>query len=137
MRGEKRIVRPAERDPGNARLRLQLRKEDEFALVGFARLKHILQKQGADRGVRGSSLSGDGVELLCDRRDDLLVDGGGKRLAVRLGRPHHSSWTPTAVTMIEASTRPEIASRTPIRILSNLPAAIDMAAYGRPIVYFA
>jgi hypothetical protein len=50
---------------------------------------------------------------------------------------NHSTLAPTAVTTIEASTRPEIASRTPIRIVSNLSAAIDIAANGRSIVYFA
>src|SRR5579862_1782233 len=34
--GEKRVVRPAEGDPGDGRMRLQLRQEDEFTLVGFA-----------------------------------------------------------------------------------------------------
>ena len=42
--GEKRIVRPAERHPRDARLRLQLRQKDELALVGFARLQHVLNK---------------------------------------------------------------------------------------------
>ena len=44
MRGEKRPVRPAERDPGNARLRLQLREKDELALVRLARLQDVLNK---------------------------------------------------------------------------------------------
>ena len=63
VRGEKRPVRPAERHPGNARLRLQLRKKDELALVGLARFQDILNKQRADRGMRGAGLRGDGIEL--------------------------------------------------------------------------
>ena len=85
--GEERIVRPAERDPRNRRLRLQLGQEDEFALVRFAGFKNVLQKQGADRGMRGSRLGGDGGELRGDRRYDLRVDGGGKHPAGCLGRP--------------------------------------------------
>ena len=87
VRGEKRVVRPAERHPGNARLRLQLREKDELTLVGLARLQHILHKQGPDRGVCGASLGGDGVDLFLHRRDDLLVDGGSQRVTVRFRGP--------------------------------------------------
>ena len=87
VRGEKRVVRPAKRDPGNAWLRLQLREKDELTLVGLARLQHILHKQGPDRGVCGASLGGDGVDLFLHRRDDLLVDGGSQRVTVRFRGP--------------------------------------------------
>src|SRR6266849_3645928 len=51
--GEKRAVGPAERDPRDTRLGLQLRQEYEFALVSLTGLEDILQKQRAYRGVRG------------------------------------------------------------------------------------
>ena len=44
MRCKKRSVRPAERHPRYALLRLQLREKDELAFVCFARLKDILKK---------------------------------------------------------------------------------------------
>ena len=44
VRGEKRTVRPAECGPGNARLRLQLRKKNKLSFVGFAGVQHMLDK---------------------------------------------------------------------------------------------
>ena len=87
VRGEEVAVRPAERHPGDARLRLQLREKDEFALVGLARAEDVLHEQGAYRGMRRARLGGDGLEFLPHRGDDLLVDRRRKRLAVGFGGP--------------------------------------------------
>ena len=86
VRGEERAVGPAERDPGDRRLRLQLRQEDEFALVGLAGVEHVLQEQGADGGVGGAGLIDDGGDLLANRGHDLLVDGASELPAGRLRR---------------------------------------------------
>ncbi len=87
VRGKERAVRPAERHPGDVRLRLQLGQEDEFALVRLAGLQHVLQEQGANGGVRGARFGGDDGDLLFNRRDDLAVDGVGQRVAVGFGGP--------------------------------------------------
>ncbi len=44
VRGEEGAIGPTEGDPGNRRLRLQLRQEHELALVGLAGVEHVLQK---------------------------------------------------------------------------------------------
>ena len=49
--GKEGVVRPSEGNPRDRRLRLQLRQEDELALVGLAGIEHVLEEQGADRGV--------------------------------------------------------------------------------------
>ena len=87
MRGKKRAVRPAECHPRDARLCLQLRQEDELALIRLACLKNILNKQRADRSMRGARLGGDRVEFLFDRGNDLLVDRRCKCVAVRFRCP--------------------------------------------------
>ncbi len=79
--GEERAVRPAERDPGNGRLRLQLRQEHELPLAGVACVQHFFGQQRAHRGHRGPRLGRDRLQLVADRGDDLVVDGIGKGLA--------------------------------------------------------
>jgi hypothetical protein len=84
--GEKGAIGPAEGDPGNGRMRLQLRQEDEFALVGLAGVEHILQEQRADGGMRGAGFVDNRRDFLADGRHDLLVDGAGELPADRFGR---------------------------------------------------
>ena len=87
MRRKEITVRPAERDPGYALLRLQLREKNELALIRFASLEDILKKQRADGSVRRARFRGDGGEFLLHRRNDLRVDRRSERVAVCLRCP--------------------------------------------------
>ena len=84
--GEERAVGPAEGDPGDRRLRLQLRQEDELALVGLAGVEHVLQEQRSDGGVGGARFVDDRRHFLANGGDDLLVDGAGELPADRFRR---------------------------------------------------
>jgi hypothetical protein len=59
-------------------VRLQLRQEYEFALVGFAGVEHVLQEEGTNGGMSCGSFSDDRRHLLADGGHDLLVDGAGE-----------------------------------------------------------
>ena len=87
MRGKKCPVRPAERNPRDILLRLQLREKNELALVRLAGLEDVLNEQRADCGMRRARFGDDGSEFLCDRRHDLPVDGVRQRAAVGFRRP--------------------------------------------------
>jgi len=87
VRGEKRAIRPAEGNPGDCRVRLQLRQEHELALVRFAGVEHVLQEQGANGGVSCARFADDRRHLLADGGHDLLVDGAGELPAGGFRRP--------------------------------------------------
>ena len=87
VRGEKRAVGPAEGDPGDRRMRLQLRQEYELALVRFAGVEHVLQEQGANGGMSRARFADDRRHLLADGGHDLLVDGAGELPAGGFRRP--------------------------------------------------
>ncbi len=71
----------------NALLRLQLRQEDEFALVGFAAVEDVLIEERADGAVRGAGLRRDLLKLLLHRADDLAIDRLHQRAAGRFRGP--------------------------------------------------
>ena len=52
--GKERAVRPTKGRPGYCRLRLQLRQKDELALVRFAGVEHVLQKERSNGSVGGA-----------------------------------------------------------------------------------
>ena len=84
--GKERSVRPGECDPGNGRLRQQLRLEHHFALPGVARLEHFFRQQRAHRQHRRSRFGGDRLQFIADGGHDLVVDGIGQGLADLLRR---------------------------------------------------
>jgi hypothetical protein len=56
--GEERTIRPAGGAPGYVGLRLQLRQEDELALVCLTGVEHVLQEEGANGDLGRNCFAG-------------------------------------------------------------------------------
>jgi hypothetical protein len=67
----------------------------------------------------GPRFGGNRLQLIADRRDDLVVMVSARVWLTCCAVRHHSKCTPTALTMMDVSTRPEIAPRIPTRIRAS------------------